>query len=369
MEKLNINSVGSTNINSIDLENIKNPIFLCEVEKSYLLSRGFLVIEILIPIYWFIQSILYQIGFWIALCPYGIFLLYLNYSWQKQIGIWIDSPILYISILPFITVWLFKIAKYIQIYFLSRFVYVSRKVNNSINTYDDAYIISWSTEAKRWKNATSILTGKWWYIGIITQIMWPKFEAGVSIYSIFAILALFIFLPISIPVIISTIVIMMVLGQYNPLYAFGNIWSKIQKLTPEIEKKSKKIQSEFQSDMNFKILRDGFDSLSSTFSEIVSLVLELEKVEKRANKWNLFDSEKYISSLKLDIVWPLHSLRGFLDSKRTELISAQQELSRVRVQVGGTSEQRDLASVRTEPLMWGLTENITQLDVMIEKMG
>jgi hypothetical protein len=50
-------------------------------------------------------------------------------------------------------------------------------------------------------------------------------------------------------------------------------------------------------------------------------------------------------------------------------MTSQQELSRVRVQVGGMSEQRDLASARTEPLMRELTENIDALNVMIEKMG
>ena len=36
--------------------------------------------------------------------------------------------------------------------------------------------------------------------------------------------------------------------------------------------------------MNFSVLNDGFDSLSATFSKIVSLVIKLEKIEARANK-------------------------------------------------------------------------------------
>jgi hypothetical protein len=54
--------------------------------------------------------------------------------------------------------------------------------------------------------------------------------------------------------------------------------------------------------MNYKVLSDGFDGLASTFSQIVSLVIRLEKTEQKANKGNLFDSEKYISSLRSDIV-------------------------------------------------------------------
>jgi hypothetical protein len=159
------------------------------------------------------------------------------------------------------------------------------------------------------------------------------------------------------------------LNHLHPLYAFGNLGEKIQKLTPQIATQSKFIEKNFSSDMNYKILSDGFDGLASTFSQIVSLVIKLEQVEARANKGNLFDSEKYISSLRSDIVWPLRSLREFLETQRTELMTSQQELSRVRVQVGGTSENRDLASARTGPLMTELTENIERLDMMIEKMG
>ncbi|MBC7503871.1 hypothetical protein H7169_02785, partial [Candidatus Gracilibacteria bacterium] len=104
-------------------------------------------------------------------------------------------------------------------------------------------------------------------------------------------------------------------------------------------------------------------------SQIVSLVIKLEKVEQKANKGNLFDSTNYIGSLRGDITGPLRALRTFLVGKRTELISSREELSQVRVQVGGASEHRDLASTRSVPLMGELTENIDQLDVMIEKMG
>ena len=156
---------------------------------------------------------------------------------------------------------------------------------------------------------------------------------------------------------------------FHPLYAFGNLGEKIQSLTPQIAVQSKFIEQNFASDMSYRVLSDGFDGLASTFSQIVSLVIRLEKVEQKANKGNLFDSQKYVSSLRSDIVWPLRSLRNFLDDKRAELMTSQQELSRVRVQVGGASENRDLASVRTEPLMRELTDNIDQLDVMIEKMG
>jgi hypothetical protein len=155
----------------------------------------------------------------------------------------------------------------------------------------------------------------------------------------------------------------------NPINYFLGIWLKIQELTPHISEKSKKIQQNFASDMNYQVLSDGFDGLSSTFSQIVSLVIRLERVETRANRGNLFDSERYISSLRSDIVWPLLSLRGFLDSKRTELISSREDLSRIQVSIGGASENIVLTSARTESLMRELTENIERLDAMIKKMG
>ena len=90
--------------------------------------------------------------------------------------------------------------------------------------------------------------------------------------------------------------------SFNPLYAFGNLGEKIQKLTPQIATQSKAIQKNFASDMDFRVLSDGFDGFASTFSQIVSLVIKLEQVEQKANKGNLFDSKKYINSLRSDIV-------------------------------------------------------------------
>jgi hypothetical protein len=164
--------------------------------------------------------------------------------------------------------------------------------------------------------------------------------------------------------------------SFHPLYSFWNIWEKIQKFTPEIEVQSKLIQSNFKKEQNFNILSEGFDSLSSTFSQIVSLVIKLEKVETRANKWNLFDSEKYINSLRSDIIEPLKSLRVFLENQREKLQSSQVELQRVRLKVGwdpslhsGWQEHAELASKRTEPLLRELSENIEKLDLMISKMS
>ena len=165
--------------------------------------------------------------------------------------------------------------------------------------------------------------------------------------------------------------------HFHPLYAFGNLGSRIQSLTPRISETSEKIEKEFSTDMNFRTLSRSFDTLSKDFSEISSYVLKLEQIEKKANKWNLFDSEKYIGSLREDIVKPLTTLRSFLEKKKTELQSSQEEMKKVRVRVGWSwhtwwnweIENLELQSKRSEPLREELTENIEKLDVMIEKFG
>lgn len=158
--------------------------------------------------------------------------------------------------------------------------------------------------------------------------------------------------------------------KFHPLYAFWNIGMKIQKLTPEIESQSKLIQAGFQEDLNFSILHSGFEKLSVILSQIGELVLKLEKIEKRANKGNIFDSVKYIDSLRSDIVVPLVELKVFLERRRSELIQSQQEL--IQVMVGKPSEPQEsmeLVNKRGEMLLEELDTNIEKLGEMIEKMG
>ncbi len=157
---------------------------------------------------------------------------------------------------------------------------------------------------------------------------------------------------------------------FHPLYAFWNIGMNIQKLTPEIESQSKFIQAGFQKDMNFSILHSGFEELSVIFSRIVELVLKLEKIEKRANKGNLFDSVKYIDSLRTDIINPLIELKVFLEKQRGVLLESQQELGRVMVWVSSELWGNvTLSSERGKILIQELDESIGKLDGMIGKMG
>ncbi len=108
---------------------------------------------------------------------------------------------------------------------------------------------------------------------------------------------------------------------------------------------------------------------TSIIQNYMSLVIKIEKVEARANKWNLFDSEKYINSLRWDIVTPLTSLKTFLEKQKMELMQSQKELTRVRVWGSESTGNIELQSKRSESLIQELTENIEKLDVMIGKMG
>ena len=109
----------------------------------------------------------------------------------------------------------------------------------------------------------------------------------------------------------------------------------------------------------------------ASVEEKAAYVIKLEQIEQKANKWNLFDSEKYIGSLREDIVKPLVSLKTFLEKKKTELETSKTELQKVRVRVwwNWEIENLELQSKRSEPLIQELTENIEKLGWMIEKFG
>lgn len=353
------------------MENIQ----LTSEETKELEKRGFLVKELIT-----LNDFLKDITIWTII--FGLIGWFLGFALSQYYTyeVWSNSMIQYIVVVPL----LLQVQHFLN-YILGGKIFVWKanilifwKLVESINAINkSSYVtrfIAFMRNHISSMTLQSVYTRSWdWalqmYIPILILISiwywfspWPHgatWSHGAMIFIMWALLIIYW----------AVLLIRFFLEIYHPLYAFGNLWEKIQKLTPQIATHSKAIEQNFASDMNYMVLSNGFDGLASTFSQIVSLVIRLEKTEQKANKGNLFDSEKYISSLRSDIVWPLRSLRSFLDGKRTELAASQQELSRVRVQVGGTSENRDLTSARTEPLMRELTENIDALDVMIGKMG
>lgn len=344
-------------------------------EEQYELEiRGFFVKEILSKKQYFVTLFSY-------LCIYTIWILILIFliliiwsSMREYLGVdfnvmfnWFLTQYYYASLCGIILLYLYITIKFWAFRYLmhSENAYI---INNESYDYIDQI-------PTRYFGAKQMINNLWWefleylknpWIGYSRNwkdIIWELF------LWFFMICTTWIILILTAILFILGILIMKAWKYCISIRYFITLGEKIQKLTPQISEISTSIQENFQSDMNFKVLSDGFDSLSSIFSQIVSLVIKLEKIESRANKWNLFDSEKYINSLRTDITEPLISLRIFLEKQRDELIQSQKELSRVRVGWSDESTSIELASKRWEPLIQELTENIEKLSEMIGKIG
>ncbi len=237
--------------------------------------------------------------------------------------------------------------------------------------YDLVGMISFSRN-----NPASMLLaiiGTWWILGLyqVWLILWNFLGINESYLQLlwwdFVLRIVFAFSPLVI-ILFTGLLGNYIIHKINPLYAFWNLWSHIQSLTPTIKEKSREIEANFQEDMDFGKLRSGFSDLSASLAKVSEYILKLEIAEKKANKWNLFDSVKYINSLKWDIVKPLIALRSFLSTRLSELEESKGEMRELRVKVGWWEETLALQSARTEPLMVELRENIEKLDTMIEKL-
>ena len=245
---------------------------------------------------------------------------------------WINGIVQYASIIPLL-LQIQHLLNWIlggKLFFWETHILVFWKILNSINNINQGSYISGLIRFIRNNISFRIPDGSYvseFAVAIFLYIpilMFISISYWISPLSHNTINLIILIIPI---IYLFILIIRFFLEIFHPLYAFGNLWEKIKKLTPKIEEKSKEIQENFQKDMNFKILSDGFDSLSSTFSEIISLVIKLEKIESRANKWDLFDSDKYINSLRTDIIEPLISLRSFLEKQKIELKQSGKELT------------------------------------------
>jgi hypothetical protein len=281
--------------------------------------------------------------------------------WAENISIWSYIGI-WITFIYIFSLWVLPILNFIFSFFKS-----------GISLYSENWMIEyWKVNWNKSKilflinklvNNFLMETGGWWawWLAVLWIICWILFIMNEWIFAFLVLVSLSFFT-------LFLLLWQRIYQLFNPIYAFWNLWEKIQNLTPQIESQSHLIQREFKKDMNFAVFHSGFEKLSSTFSEIVSLVLKLERVEERANKWNLFDSEKYINSLRTDIVNPLLVLKGFLEDQKIELLKSQRELMQVRVWWGDTWANIALTSKRSESLIAELDTNIESLETMIQKM-
>ncbi len=370
-----------------------SPSWLTPVEQKELERRGFLVKNIKS---WqsllgniFLSLLIFPIFFAIVYILLSIPILLFGYLWLSLVFIKVAIFIPFISYAFFLgrylwTFWRSKKAFYLKDQFISFWDLQNNQSLNEYISYLDFFGILFL------KIKTTI--GNYFYID-------PRFtgfrvvsEGRMYMYIIAFMISLLYILLIAvvtyhyyliitsfIALCFTSTILTNFLYLISPLYAFWNLWSKIQSLTPRISESSEKIQKEFSTDMNFSVLSNWFATLASDFSKISGYVLKLEQIEKKANKWNLFDSEKYIGSLREDILTPLISLKKFLEQKKIELEASREELKdiqsqrqRVQVQVGWPDTltgNTELQSKRTEPLIIELTENIEKLGTMIEKFG
>lgn len=361
----------------------KSPVILSPTEEWQLVTRGFYVKDW--RNYWdFLKNILgwlilYLIASSLALVPLAftgfITSLFLTAYFAENTYIILQFLLIGEGILWFVFSlallhysWYFIMWE--KIFFLKNEVIWFQNLKKSHFFQEDKYL---STLKNTFYNFADYVDPTWNVNAFsIYGVIWTFIVLGLMILGIL----LFLTIPIHqyFPYLFlgwAPIPFIFLIRNFHPLYAFGNLWSKIQSLTPRISEESKKIETEFSTDMNFRTLSDSFDTLASDFNQIINYVIKLEYIEKKANKWNLFDSTKYINSLREDIRNPLISLRSFLEKKKIELQSSEQEMKKVRVKVGWSwnweTENLELQSKRTEPLIQELTENIEKLDRMIEK--
>ena len=343
-------------------------------EQIEIERRGFFVKEILNKKQYFITLLSYLCVYmiWALTLMFWILIIWSSIAKYSEVVStlilnWMLTKYYYASLFGMILLYLYITLKFWVFRYLmqSENAYI---INNESYQYIDQIPTRYFDEKQKINNL-------WWKFLEYLKNPWISYSRNLKdaiwnfLIWLLMICLTWIILILNIILFIVGIMIMKLMEYIIPTSYFIKLWVKIQTLTPQIEEQSKQIQSEFSSDMNFSTLSAGFDSLSNTFSKIVWFVIKLEKVEARANKWNLFDSEKYINSLRSDIVEPLKSLKEFLEDQKNKLLESQKELIQVRVWGSEESGNTELASKRSESLIMELTENIEKLDVMIGKMG
>ncbi len=117
---------------------------------------------------------------------------------------------------------------------------------------------------------------------------------------------------------------------FHPLTSFVYTWERIQHYTRDFIIHSNNIQENFKEKLlNCNFLKD-FKLLASFLEKINRLVSKIEVIESTLNMGDVFQSKKYIASLKEDICKPLYALSVMLGEKRSEIIVAIKELNTLK---------------------------------------
>lgn len=349
---------------ALSLARLLQPLEYTQEEDAHLQKKGFFIDEIDIPKGLFFRWLMYRMNLWIIFIPLLLtyFLSPISFLPLWSIFMMIGTPFLYGA---------YKVYMSLSKYFLYKYAYITRKADNYLTNGNYDLLLVWgSTRPVEWESDIHMLLAKdiEWFMHPSKKAKFPLLDVALLNLFVFGVLGFFL---LQSPIITTSLVLVCLgvfaLQRRTYLYAFGSYAIEIQKMTSEFEEQSKQIQEQFQKEMNFALLHDAFDRLSRLFQKILSLVLKLEKREKTAGKGNLFDAERYITSLKAEILSSLVWLREFLHVQNQKLLTAQDELQKVKV---GAPHQgvSELMSKDSSEISELLTKNIETLDKMIAKL-
>ncbi len=129
-------------------------------------------------------------------------------------------------------------------------------------------------------------------------------------------------LALSIPLLMSY-VIGIIMQYFSPLSRFANIGIDLQNCVEKVEIWCKNIIISLRGDIDFRIVHSSFDTIAKNLSRSYKLSKKLEQIELEYNVGNIFDSAKFLESLKSDIRSSATELILFLNEKKISLTSGK----------------------------------------------
>ncbi|NRH21208.1 hypothetical protein HOO68_04135 [Candidatus Gracilibacteria bacterium] len=148
--------------------------------------------------------------------------------------------------------------------------------------------------------------------------------------------------------------------HFHPLYVFGNIGKKAQKLIIEIEDSSIQIQIENRENINYTAFDEGYRIASKNYSELLKCIEKMGQMKQKIGNGDLFNSERYFTSLRLDTVNTLIEIKKFIEMKKLQLIDIQSGMIR------SAQTETEKGKEDTEKGIIKITENIEQFDSLIK---
>ncbi|MBP6981214.1 hypothetical protein KBB25_00345 [Candidatus Gracilibacteria bacterium] len=154
---------------------------------------------------------------------------------------------------------------------------------------------------------------------------------------------------------------------FFPIYAFGILGGKIQKIHTSMDQKIVSIKANFRYDIHFGFLSREFTFISTSFTKLNSYILKLENIETRLDKGNLFDSKKYINSFQIDIWSLLNEVKVFLEKQKNNIEQMQIQMNQTEIVDNYTHFL--ITTKRMSMLQEELRENINKIDGMMGKIS